>query len=388
MLIGGIFEVLFLIITTFCLEIGEFLSKNRTLFAQQATLFIGLTGAVISVLFIAMPARSLCSDVVPPKQQVLVSAAVTVYGGLGGLFFNLIGGLGIYKFTRLRQESFILLVGLVIVIISYVVTIVSAIEEPLTIKPEKQNPFKALIYTETHLPKPIFRAGIAYFFSQIATYELGFQLSHFMGKTIEGGDNSIDASAEQIDKYQKGVSWAMMCNLVSYGVQFVYSFVHPKCVKLIGMRVIFIVLMIVQGIILLLFFWVRSKTAFLFMHIGIGLGVVAYNAIPQAIVSFSVSKAELGKYLGALQSFEPLGNQIANWAIGFGMRKVWPEKPGHLIAISSVFSFIAAVAGFYLIIPDLSRHPDMAEPLEADERQNVNPVSASPMTDDYVCTYT
>ena len=352
MLVGGLIVVLGLLMCMYCIEIGKFLSSKHTLLTQQIVFIVALEITMIAGNFVQTPARSLCSDVCPPSQQVLVSSCVTVYSGLGGIFINLVGALQLYKYTSLSQESFILFVGLGIVAVSLAISIIVTPEESLKEKPPSVNPISSTFSCFKNYPNSLWRIGIAYFISQIAIYQIGIQLTDFMGRTIEKGDNVIDAPKELIDKYQKGVSWAMLCNVMNYGTQFLYSFVHPYCCKLIGMKAIFIITIGLEGVMFMLFFWVKSKIAYLFINIPVGLATVAYLAIPQAIVSLAIPVSSLGQYMGTLYCFCTAGSQTSNFLIGMGGAAIWPNQPGKLVGISCIFSYLSAIAGFWIIIPE------------------------------------
>ena len=361
MVVGGICVVLGLLVMMFCVELGEMARPHDPLLAQQAIMITALEFTMIAGNAMQTPARTLCTDVTRPAQQVLVSSCVVVYSGLGGCFTNLVGGLALYKYTGLSQESFILVVGLVIVAISLTITIIVTPEERLKEKPAVVNPLKSMFLAFRHMPKPIWMVGIPYFFSQIATYQIGFQLTDFMGRTVMKGDNAIDAPQELIDKYQAGVSWAMMCNVMNYGVQFLYSFVHTYVCKWIGMKYVFMILMLLLGVMYLLFFFIKTKLPYLFMMIPVGLASVAYLSIPQAIVSLCVTKAETGIYLGSLYCFGTAGQQFSNFVIGMGGGAIWPNQPGTLIAVSCVFAFLSGLLCLLIIVPDQKNTENQTE---------------------------
>ncbi|OHS94942.1 major facilitator superfamily transporter [Tritrichomonas foetus] len=352
MIFGGLILVVGLFILMFCVEIGESANKIDPLKAQQAMLIFGMVLVFFAGNVLQGPARTLCSDVCPPNQQVLMASIVGVYGGVGGLFTNLIGAISLYKYTSLTQEQFILVVCLSISFVAVIITVIVTHEEPLDEKPESSNPFSVLWQAMKDINPTYLRVAIVYFFIMIAAYQIGIQLNDFMGGTIFGGNNAIDADQSDIDDYQKGVSWAMLCNLVSCGVQFIYGFFNAKVCELVGMKWVFMVLMILLGVMYMLFFWVKNKIAYLFMHVPIGLAVVAYNNLPYAIVTLITPTEKLGANIALMNCFNVVGQQISNFGIGMGIEKAWPGKPGNLVGISCIFAFIGAVACFWLIIPD------------------------------------
>jgi MFS family permease len=239
----------------------------------------------------------------------------------------------------------------VIIVVSLTISVIASPEEPLKEKPEVKNPFSNIFRAFKKMPKPVWLVAIPYLLSQIACYQIGFQMSHFMGKDIFHGDNSIDASSEMVDKYQQGVSWAMMCNVVNYGIQFVYSFGHTRVCDFFGMKWVFLVLMALLGVVYLLFFWVSNKVAFLVMFVPVGLASVAYLSIPQAVISLAVPTEELGVYIGSLSCFCTFGQQFSNFVIGMGGDAIWPNSPRTLIAVSCVFAFLSSLACLMIVIP-------------------------------------
>ena len=351
MITGGFFIVFFLLIMMFCVEIGEFLTKTHTLAAQQSLLIVSFVFSIIAGNFVQIPSRALCSDVTPKKQQVLVSSCTTVYSGLGGILSNLSGALQLYKYTNLSQESFVLVVGLSICAIAIAIPVIITPEEPLKQRPETINPFKRIFGAFKTMPQETLRVAITYGLTSIATYQIGVQQTDFMGRTLYHGDNAIDAGEELNDLYQKGVSWGMLCNVMNYGVQFVYSFGNTYICKIFGMKWVYIFVITLVGIMYLLFFFIRNKIAYMFINIPVGLATVAYVSIPQAITALSVPPELLGLYIGVLPCFSNVGAQLSNFCIGLGGGTLFPNKPEYLIGISSIFAFIAAISGFWIIIP-------------------------------------
>jgi hypothetical protein len=246
------------------------------------------------------------------------------------------------------QESFIVVVGLSLIVVSLAITTIVAREEPLKERPARSNPFTNIYYGFKNMSFSIFKVDVAYALAQLAAYQVGFQLTDFMGREIFHGDNAIDAPQDMIDKYQEGVSWAMMCNVVNYGVQFTYSFIHTRVCDLLGMKWVLTLWLALLGVVYMLFFWVSNKIAFLLMFVPVGLASVAYLSIPQAMVALQVPKEELGLHIGAQACFSTLGQQFSNFVIGMGGGAIWPNRPRLLIAVSCVFAFIAAIWATWL----------------------------------------
>ena len=347
---GGLMLIVAMLLMMFCEKIGEFMAKDDPLPAQQGVFITSVILAFVAGNIVQSPARTLCSDVVPQKQQVLMANVVLVYGGIGGILTNLCGGLELYKYTALGQEQFILVVCLVISGVAITLTILATPEEPLKEKPPSKNAFKLIWQAMKRMPTTVTRALVCYFLGQVASYEYGIQFSHFMGKEIFGGDNASKDPAVK-DKYQKGLSWAMMCNVVYYGSQFLYSFANTKVCEKLTMRWVFVTIMVIFTAISLTFFWVSNKYAFMVLSLPAGICNCVYCSVPYALVSLAIPTEELGGNLGLLVCAGVFGQQVANFAIGAGCGAIWDNSPRILLGVSAIPSIIAGIAGLWILKP-------------------------------------
>lgn len=367
---AGVIQVVSLLIIMF----SDRLAKAKS--GQQGWLIFGMIMVFFAGNLIEGPARTLCSDLAPPNQQVLVSSICGVYRGVGGIFTNLIGALSLYKYTSLSQEQFILVVCLCVSFVAIVITCIVAKEERFTQKAGISNPFAVLVTAFKGIDSVFIRISIVFLFIMIGTYQIGIQLSPFLGEQIFHGRNTDDPNAQETITYQKGVSWGMLCNMVSCITQFLYGFVQSKICDKIGLKVVLIVITIVVGVMYLLFFFVTNKYVFLVMHFPIGLGNVAFNTLPSAVVALISKPERLGSNLALFNCFCVIGQQISNFGIGTGIAKVWPGKPGHLIGISCIFVFLAAVAEFFIIVPTAGQNvSDDGVQEGSDSEDSDNPTS-------------
>ena len=355
--IGGIILVGGLLLMMYCIEIGRWLSPHQEDGKNDATKGI-LISAIIIVFtagnIVQAPARTLCSDVTPLKQQILMSNICQVYAGVGGVLTNLVGGLKLYKYTKLDQEPFILVVCLSISAVAMVISIIVTPEEPLREKPPSVNPFKQIWWALKKMPKPFVRVLFPFTLAYICNYQYGFQFSHFMGHDIFKGENTPDATDEQKKNYQDGVSWSMMCNVVYYFFQFAYGFMNTWVCDRIGMKWVMIIGLFLLTSGFFSFFFVSNKYAFLGITIPLGFGNLVYTAIAFTVVSMVIPTEDLGANLGILTCFGVFGQQVSNFGIGSGLGAIWPNDSRKMIGLSSIFGFLAFISAFFMIQPGLN----------------------------------
>lgn len=383
MLIGGIILVGGLLIMMYTMQIGRMILPNKKdgeNGAQKGVLIASMVLCFTAGNIVQAPARTLCSDVTPPKQQVLMSNICQIYGGIGGVFSNLVGGLKLYEYTQLTQEQFILVVCLSISAVAMTVSIIVTPETPLNEKPPKINPFKQIWNALKRMPRAYRRVIIPFTLSYLCVYQFQFQFSHFMGNDIFGGSNQPDASDYKNQLYQDGVSWSMMCNVMNCGFQCIYGFVNTKFCEWIGMKAVMIIGLSFLTLAFFSFFFVNNKYAYLGITIPIGIGSLIINAIPYAIVSLVIPTEELGANLGLLNCFGVFGQQLSNFGIGSGLGAIWPDNPRMMIGLSSIPGLIGVIFAFFIITPGIG---DMSEYNQIPDR-STQEVSASLIsTDDF-----
>lgn len=350
---GSILVVIALLLMMYCSEIGTFLKPSHP---QPYRTIIFITSHVIASTagnIVQSPARVLCSDVTPLTQQTLMSNICQVYFGFSSIFANLLGGFEVYKYTSLKQEQFLLVTCLSFALLAMIISVISAVEEPLMVKPPKVNPFKKIWQAFKTMPRPFVRIVAPYCLSFVAIYQYGLAFTDFMGSEIMHGKNTEDASSEMKNLYQKGVSWAMMCNSVNSLCILIYGFLNSKVCDLIGMKWSMVIGDFLISVSLLFFLFVKNKYVYLGVAGFIGLGTVVFMAIPSAIVSIIIPTEELGNNLGILNCFCVIGQQLSNFIIGSGVGRIVHNSSGKKIGYSAVFGFLATIASFWVVQPSI-----------------------------------
>ncbi|OHT02690.1 major facilitator superfamily transporter [Tritrichomonas foetus] len=349
---GLVLMIIGLIMMTYCSQIGAFLSPNNPLPVQQTFYYLSYVIAVAAGNIVNEPVRAICTDVTPMCQQNLMSNICSAFMSIGGILVNLIGGFKWYQYTSLGQVQFILIVSLVLCVLSIVITCVVTKEEVLHEKPPKVHPFREIWSAIKTMPKPFQRTIISYYIAQVAYYQFSFQFSNFMGKDIFNGNNSIDATPEEQERYIDGVSWSMMCGAVRYAAQLIWGFVNTKVSEIIGFKATTIFGYVLMTIGLLLFYWVNNKYVYLPIAFIVGIGYGTAMSVPYAIVSLCTPLKEFGANLGILFMATVIGEQTSNLGIGMALgNTIWVGKPRYLIGLSGVVGAIAAISAFWVQQP-------------------------------------
>ncbi|OHT08065.1 major facilitator superfamily transporter [Tritrichomonas foetus] len=350
--IGLVFIIIGLLMMTYCVQLGEFLSPHKPLPVQQTFYILSYVVAVAAGNVVNEPVRAICTDVTPLSQQNLMANICSAFSSIGGILVNLIGGFKWYQYTSLGQEQFVLIISIILCVISIVITCIVTPEEALKEKPPKVNPFKEMYAAIKTMSVPFKRTIVSFYLAQVAYFQFSFQFSHFMGKEIFKGDNSLTAPEELQELYIEGISWSMMCGAVRYSAQLIWGFVNTRISELIGFKATTILGYALMAVGLLMFYFIDNKYVYLPIVFAIGIGFGTCMSIPFSIVSLSTPLKDFGANLGIMFMASVIGEQTSNLGLGMALGStIWVDRPRMLIGLSGVIGVIATIAAFWVQQP-------------------------------------
>lgn len=351
-IVSALFLMIFgLILLINCDEIGIYFNPLNPIPTQQFIFFISYLILVTAGNVMQTPARSICTDVTPLSQQNLMANICSVFGGLGGLLIDILGGLKLHKYTNLNQEQFILLTSTILCVLSILITIIVTPEEPLLVKSHKIHLFDLLYDAFVKMSKPMISSLPSFVLATLAYFQYSFQFSHFIAKDIFHGDNSDMTRTDLVKKYNDGISWAMFCGAMKYASQFFYGFVCHRFSEVFGFKLTSFFGYLLMSIGLFLFFFVNSRYVYLFIPVLLGIGYGTCMSVPYAIAAINAKmrNQEVGVYFGILILFSVIGEQCSNFGIGVGLGHIFPDNPRMMIAVSSIFGVLAAFSSFWIV---------------------------------------
>jgi hypothetical protein len=117
---------------------------------------------------------------------------------------------------------------------------------------------------------------------------------------------------------------------------------------------------VIEAAMLVAIIFVRmNKWALLGLFAPLGISPTIFNSVPFAVVAMLVPKEQMGLYMGVLNVFAVLGQQVATFLLGsgvaaiFGSEKYESYQKVAIISSGSIFAVTAAIASYW--IPDPSR---------------------------------
>ncbi|OHT02985.1 major facilitator superfamily transporter [Tritrichomonas foetus] len=311
---------------------------------------VALLETNIAIHVLQGPSRALIGDLVPARQQVFANTIGSIMLGVAAIVTNLIGGLKLAQYTNgvLNDEKLVFICGMILIVISVSITLLCAKEEEVKRMQEKRNPFLEIWRAFKHMPRPIFRIALVYFFSWMAYYPFNIECTDFFGYDIFQGRSTGDDHL--IEKYNNGVCHGMIVIAVSNCLVLIYSPFQEIMVKKLGMKLTYAISQIIEAVCLVIMIFVTNKWALLGILAPLGISSTIFNSVPFAIVGLSVQPEQMGCYMGVLNSFAVVGQQISSFLLVSGAGAIFHNK-APIIGLGSVFAVISAILCYWIVIP-------------------------------------
>ena len=197
------------------------------------------------------------------------------------------------------------------------------------------------------MPKPLIRVSIIYFFSWLSFFPVNYKTTTYFAQDIYG---NMDPSSSD---YTKGVDFGMLVLAIQNTVVLFYSPIQDYVVQKIGYKWTYASSQIINAICFIPIFFVKNKWLAFSLFIPIGISCSTFNSIPYTILGLSVPTERMALYVGVLNSFCVMGQQVST-VLCLGMGKIKDGWVAPSIGIGAVFAIISAVLCYWMIIPSVN----------------------------------
>jgi solute carrier family 45 protein 1/2/4 len=358
---GVLFFLVFIILTE---KIGDAAPSDISLNVKRSVFIIALTGYNCSLNLMQNPSRTIIQDLVPVSQRVKGNFIGSLMVALGIAIMNLIGGINLSKLadSSLDNTSVVLIVGGILFFVSFMATIVFAKEEQLTRDIHTGNVVVESFNAICHMPKPVWRAGMALFLSIMSYVPFQVACTDYFGHDIYEGENPSD-------EYNAGVAFGMIVLSVSYFVVVIVSFFADRLVEKIGVKWTYVVCEFCDVFALTSVLYLSNRWGLLatLSISAIPFGVAI--SLPYTITALSVPPEQAGVYLGALNIFTETSGQVGlslfQSGIGSQFTKRYPT-----IACGGFCAIFAMASSYFLIVPK-----ELSEPATCKAEMYVDPIA-------------
>ena len=351
---------IFILIGTIGVLIGFFLLNKLESFSnffnidsktsKTIIIFISFLFINISLNILQGPARALVGDLVPKSQQVLANIIGSTLISFGATITNFLGSLRLSKRLnyQIADNEILLIIGSILIILSVFFTLISSKEEPLTEAPARDNPFIEIYQAWKKMPKSVSKISLVYLFSWMAYFPFQISATDFFGHVIFKGD-----PIKEDEIYKEGVAFGMMVIAISHLFVLIFGIFNNSIITILGMKFSYQLSQIIATISLFSIFLFRNKWILLIFLAPLGISVLIFNSIPFAIIGMSVPFEQMGVYMGVLNTYAVVGQQLSNFLLFSGLSFFIPSK-SILIASGSIFALISAFLCKKIEIPSNS----------------------------------
>jgi len=344
-IVGGVGIVSGFIVLSLVEKIGGLLSKTNSNGYSIGVLAFALLLTNVSINVLQGPSRALLGDVIPKSQQVLANSLGSFMLGIAAVVANLIGGLELAQYTngKFTTEQLVIYFGCVLLVLGVICTLLCAREEQFVGRVERENPLKEIFKTAKEMPAPVFRISMVYLMSWMAYFPFNVEVTDYFGRDIYKAE-------PKTPMYDKGVSFGMLVIAVSNVLVMIYGAFQESVLKCLGMKISYAISQIIEGFCLLSVFYTKDKHLLLGLLAPLGISCTIFNSVPFAVVGMIVEQSKMGTYMGILNSFAVVGQQISSFILVSGVGSVVKNK-APIIGGGAVFAFISAIMCSWIIVP-------------------------------------
>ena len=369
MVLGEALAFVGLMLMAFCDKMGS---------ANVFGLVAGQTIVSFGGNIFGSPGRTLCSDLAPDSQQVLVGNLCQVQGALGNIISNLMGTLKLADKVGMQNAQFTLLISCIVGFLALAISIAASHEEPLTEQPPPgKNPFALIFESFKLLDLPMWLLCTGFLFFQLGANQWGTQLGSFLGKIVFKGSPDENAEAGLKKLYNDGVAHAQTLSLIQQCVQLAVSFGSTAITQLLGQKGIWLLGM-TCGAVAQVFFWIQPSNEWVYIVPAMlwAFDQVIGNSVPFNVISIYGDRNSLGGMLAVVTFMGNVAGFLANFLFTMGIGSVpwFKSNQGRIIGISMVFTILGAIVGVIGIkmletthVPDMLDNED-----EIDEKEDID----------------
>jgi solute carrier family 45 protein 1/2/4 len=105
----------------------------------------------------------------------------------------------------------------------------------------------------------------------------------------------------------------------------------------------------------------HNKWLLMALFAPLGISMTIFNSVPFAVVGMLVPKEQMGLYMGVLNVFAVVGQQLSTFLLGSGVAAMFNEnsdwQKAAVISSGSIFAIAAAIGSYW--IPDPHRKTQM-----------------------------
>jgi maltose/moltooligosaccharide transporter len=200
-----------------------------------------------------------------------------------------------------------------------------------------------------HMPRVMKQLAVVQFFSWFALFAMWIYSTAAVTSHHFGSSDVTSAA------YNEGANWVGVLFAAYNGFAALAAFAIPVAARLLGVRRAHLLHLVLGGIGLASFWFIRDPAWLIAPMIGVGIAWASILSLPYALLSDVLPSAKMGVYMGIFNFFIVIPQLIAASVLGLVLREFFGGAGIFGLVIGGV---LMVVAGFATLLVDRSAEPE------------------------------
>ena len=195
----------------------------------------------------------------------------------------------------------------------------------------------SIVHDLQNMPGTMRRLAVVQFFSWFALFAMWIYTTSAVTAVHFGSSDTSSAA------YNEGANWVGVLFAAYNGFAALAAICIPWMVRRFGLRVSHLVNVVLGGLGLLSFLWIRDPQWLLLSMVGVGFAWASILSLPYALLSDSVPAAKMGVYMGIFNFFIVIPQLVAASLLGFLLKHFFGGAPIWALAIGGISLIVAGL---------------------------------------------
>ncbi len=215
----------------------------------------------------------------------------------------------------------------------------------LITKEKNNNGFVEVINDLYKMPKTMVQLAYVQFFSWFALFAMWIYTTPAVTHHIYGTTDQTSTL------YNEGANWVGILMAVYNGFAAIMAFVIMWIAKKTNRKFVHMLSLIIGGIGLTSFYFIKDPQLLLISELGIGLAWASILAMPYAILTGSLPAHKMGVYMGIFNFFIVIPQITAAAILGFFVRTIFNNEAIYALLLGGLSMIVAAL--LVLLVKDV-----------------------------------
>jgi len=199
-----------------------------------------------------------------------------------------------------------------------------------------------------HMPRVMRQLAVVQFFSWFALFAMWIYGTSAV-TSFHYGTTDVTSVA-----YNNGADWVGVLFAAYNGFAALAAIAIPFVANRLGCRLCHLINMIIGGIGLISFFFIKDPSMLLLPMIGVGIAWASILSLPYALLSSNLPSHKMGIYMGIFNFFIVIPQLVAASVLGLVLREFFDLQSIYGLVIGGVLMMIA---GFATLLVDREAEP-------------------------------